>query len=64
MNIIYFHPASGGEGYSWLSLQIKNINLNIEKIYFSSGGVDYNWLSFRFKNVNLPIKNSTPFQEG
>ena len=55
MNAIYFHAALGGEEYSWLSLQIKNINLNIEKIYSSSGGVDYNWLSFRIKNINLPI---------
>ena len=42
MYAIYFHPTSSGEGYSWLSLRIKNINLNIEKIHPSSGGVDYN----------------------
>ena len=64
MNAIYFHLASGEEGYSWLSLQIKNINLNGKKIYPSSGKVDYNWLLFRIKNVNLPIKKSTPAQAG
>ena len=56
MNAIYFYPALGGERYSWLSLRIKNINLNIEKIQPSSGEVDYNWLLFRIKNANLSIK--------
>ena len=64
MNAIYFYPILGGEGYSWLLLRIKNINLNIEKIHPSLGEVDYNWLLFRIKNVNLPIKKSTPLQAG
>ena len=56
MNAIYFHPGLSREEYSWLSLPIKNIILNIQKIYPSSDGVDYNWLLFRIKNVNLLIK--------